>query len=100
MIYTILSPSEITIDLATRLKTYRLAQNLTQSGLADRSGVPLGTLKKFEGSGVISLLSFVRLLMALDLQDGLEELLETKDQDATLDQMLAKSKLRQRGRRA
>ena len=48
-VYTILSPSEVTEDLANRLKQRRLARNLTQAGLAARSGVPLGTLKKFEG---------------------------------------------------
>ena len=99
-IYTILSPAEITKDLADRLKQRRLFRNLTQAGLAARSGVPLGTLRKFEHSGSISLLSFVRLLVALDEQGGLERLLVSNDQDATLDQLLSKPKVRKRGRLA
>ena len=97
-IYTILSPSEVTEDLANRLKRRRLARNLTQVGLATRSGVPLGTLKKFEQSGAISLVSFVRLLVALDEQHGLERLLEANEQDATLDELVSKPKVRKRGR--
>ncbi|MCE2407070.1 MAG: hypothetical protein J4G19_06165 [Pseudomonadales bacterium] len=75
-----------------------MAQNLTQAGLAARSGVPLGTLKKFEHSGSISLVSFVRLLVALDEQHGLERLLESNDREATLDQLLSTSNVRKRGR--
>ena len=97
-IYTILSPAEISGDLASRLKQRRLARNLTQAGLAARSGVPLGTLKKFEQSGTISLVSFVRLLVALDEQAGLERLLEANEHDATLDELVSRPKLRQRGR--
>ena len=99
-IYTILPAPEISQDLANRLKQRRLARNLTQVGLAARSGVPLGTLRKFEHSGSISLVSFVRLLVALDEQAGLERLLESNEQDATLDQLLSKPKERKRGRLA
>ena len=99
-VYTILSPSEVTEDLAKRVKRRRLARNLTQAGLAARSGVPLGTLKKFENSGSISLVSFVRLLVALDEHAGLERLMELNDQNTPLDQLLSKPKMRQRGRLA
>lgn len=99
-VYTILSAPEITEDLSNRLKQRRLAHNLTQAGLAARSGVPLATLRKFEHSGSISLVSFVRLLVALNEHVGLERLLESNDQDATLDQLLSKPKVRKRGRLA
>lgn len=99
-IYTILSPQEVAEDLASRLRSRRLARNLTQVGLAVRSGVPLGTLKKFERSGSISLLSFVRLLVALDEQAGLERLLQSNDQEVTLDELVSKPRERQRGRQA
>ncbi len=99
-VYTILSAPEIAEDLSNRLKQRRLARNLTQAGLAARSGVPLGTLRKFEHSGSISLLSFVRLLVALDEQAGLERLLESNDEAATLDELLSKPKVRKRGRLA
>ena len=98
-IYTLLPAPEVAADLAKRLKARRLARNLTQAGLAARSGVPLGTLKKFERTGAISLVSFVRLLVALGEQAGLERLMETEAGDSmTLDQMLSVPKARKRGR--
>lgn len=98
-VYTLLAAPEVTADLAKRLKSRRLARNPTQAGLAARSGVPLGTLKKFERTGAISLVSFVRLVIALGEQAGLERLLESDDRDSlTLDQMLSTPKARKRGR--
>ena len=98
-VYTLLPAPEVAADLARRLKSRRLAQNLTQSGLAARSGVPMGTLKKFERTGSISLVSFVRLVVAVGEQASLERLMETDDRDAlTLDRMLATPKVRKRGR--
>ncbi|MYF69517.1 MAG: helix-turn-helix transcriptional regulator [Proteobacteria bacterium] len=98
-IYILLPAPEVAADLAKRLKSRRLARNLTQAGLAARSGVPLGTLKKFERTGAISLVSFVRLLVALGEQAGLERLMETDNRDSlTLDQILSTPKARKRGR--
>lgn len=97
-IYAILSPLEVAADLASRVKQRRLTRNLTQTGLAARSGVPLGTLKKFENSGSISLVSFVRLLIALDELSGLERLLNENDPNATLDELVSKPIERKRGR--
>ena len=98
-IYTLLPAPEVAADLAKRLQSRRLARNLTQAGLAARSGVPLGTLKKFERTGANSLVSFVRLVVALGDQAGLERLIETDDRDSlTLDQMLSIPKVRKRGR--
>lgn len=92
-----LSPEETTLAIAARLKSRRLAQQLTQQGLADRSGVALGTLKKFERSGQISLKSFVRLAIALQDEGALENLMR-KEKFATLDEVLQVDKKRQRGR--
>lgn len=46
---------------------------LTQEGLAERSGVALPTLRKFERTGVLSLESFLKLHMVLG---GLEDILK------------------------
>ena len=45
---------------------------LTQEGLSERSGVPLPTLRKFEQKGLISLESFLKILMVVG---GTEELI-------------------------
>ncbi len=51
--------------LAAHVRAGRLAENLTQEGLAVRAGVSLATLRKFEQKGLISLESFVKLLAVL-----------------------------------
>ncbi len=49
---------------------------LTQEGLAERSGVPLPTLRKFEQKGAISLESFLKLLMVVGEVEELLNILE------------------------
>ncbi len=51
----------------------RLALNLTQVGLSERSGVALSTLRKFEQSGSISIDNLLKLMMVVG---GLEKLVE------------------------
>ena len=96
-IYTVMPPADVAEDLAKRLRTRRLARNLTQEGLARRSGVALGTLKKFERSGAISLVSFIRLVVALGEEVGLERLLADEELK-TLEQVLSEPRTRKRGR--
>ena len=96
-IYIASPPADVAADLAKRLRTRRLARNLTQEGLARRSGVALGTLKKFERSGATSLVSFIRMVVALGEEAGLEQLLADQEFE-TLDQLLATPKTRKRGR--
>ena len=57
--------------LSEHLKARRLQQGFTQEGLAKRAGVSLPTLRKFEQKWLISLESFLKLLMVLG---GLEDL--------------------------
>ena len=95
-----LTPAKARRDLAQHVKARRLATGLTQQGLAYRSGVKLATLRKFEQQGVISLESFLKLLMVLG---GLERLVEAVKPEQTefpsIDEMLkeAKKKMPQRG---
>lgn len=59
--------------LVGNFRERRLQMNLTQAGLAERSGVPLPTLRKFEQKGLISLDSFLKLLSVIG---GLEEMVD------------------------
>jgi transcriptional regulator with XRE-family HTH domain len=92
-----MSSEDIAVELALRAKNRRLAQNLTLEGLARRSGVPLGTLKKFERTGQISLVSFIRLVIALKDEAALENLLPGQKFE-TLDEILQSRKMPKRGR--
>ena len=96
-IYAIHPPADVAADLGSRLRSKRLTRNLTQEGLARRSGVALGTLKKFERTGAISLVSFIRLIVALGEEAALERLLADREFE-TLDQVLTAPRTRRRGR--
>ena len=59
--------------LVENIRERRLQMDLTQEGLAERSGVPLSTLRKFEQTGMISLESFLKII---SIVGGLEEMIE------------------------
>ena len=55
------TPLEICVSLAERHKKLRKKLSLTQAEMAERSGVSLGSLKRFENTGKISLESLLKL---------------------------------------
>ncbi|WP_144282112.1 helix-turn-helix domain-containing protein [Chryseobacterium echinoideorum] len=59
--------------LVENIRERRLQMDLTQEGLAERCGVPLSTLRKFEQTGMVSLESFLKIL---SIVGGLEEMIE------------------------
>ena len=59
------TPSDTQRELAARVKARRLALNITQAELAERSGVSLGSLRRFETTGEISLRAFLELALIL-----------------------------------
>lgn len=66
------SPGDIQLELAKRAAQRRKEQRLTQQGLAQRSQVSLGSIKRFEQTGEISLSSLVRIAVVLGCVDDLE----------------------------
>ncbi|MGH8617014.1 MAG: hypothetical protein ACREUW_04935 [Burkholderiales bacterium] len=79
---TQLTDKEVALRLAQALRAWRVARTgagLTQAELARRSGVGLTPLKRFEKTGGITLNNLVALLRALDLLDGLENLVPRPD---------------------
>ncbi len=68
------TPTEITLDLAKKLQKIRKRRKITQKQLADRSNVSYATLKKFEQTGQISLISLVKITMELGMADEIKAL--------------------------
>ncbi len=60
------TPSEMMETLKTKFKQRRKALGYTQPELASRSGVSLGSLKRFERFGQISLESLLKLALVLE----------------------------------
>lgn len=65
---------EIDTDIAKRMAQLRKRRKISQKELAVRSGVSLGSLKRFEQSGEISLQSLTKLAIALEVEGELEDL--------------------------
>ena len=59
------TPTDVSLRLAERLKQIRKRKKITQKQLAARSNVSYATLRKFEKTGQISLVSFIKLAMEL-----------------------------------
>jgi len=97
----ILTTADIKTKIATDFKTARLATNLTQKGLSVRSGVSLGSLKRFERTGDISLRHLIELAFVLRVENRFMDLFIV-DAPETLDSLLAKESVskRQRGTRS
>lgn len=55
--------------LAQRLICIRKRRNLSQVALSKKSNVSYGSIKRFEASGQISLISLTKLCVALDCVD-------------------------------
>lgn len=65
---------EINQDLAKRMRAVRRRRKISQERLSEISGVSLGSVKRFELTGNISLLSLTKLSMALDLADEIKSM--------------------------
>ena len=66
--------NEINTEIANRMIQLRKRKKISQKELASRSGVSLGSLKRFEQSGEISLKSFTNLTIALGVEEELVSL--------------------------
>ena len=68
------TPEEINMALAKRLSLIRKRRNLSQQMLSEKSNVSFGSIKRFETTGQISLISLTKLCVALDCADEIRKL--------------------------
>ena len=89
--FSLTSPIDVMISVAQRAKALRLEQNITQQELADKVGIAIGTVKRFEKSGEIQFNHLLRIALVLgrledffdifapaDVPNSLYELKDTK----------------------
>ena len=96
------TPSKVQKKLAENVRLRRLQMELTQEGLATRSGVPLPTLRKFEQKGAISLESFLKLQMVLGGLENILKATELKETEfSSIDEVLesGSTSIHKRGKR-
>ena len=70
------SPGEIDKLIAERIRRIRRRRKISQKKLSEKSGVSLGSVKRFEQEGEISLISLTKIAMALEIHAELENLFE------------------------
>jgi len=68
------NPSDIMQEIRAKFRQRRKDLGYTQKELSIRSGVSLGSLKRFESSGQISLESLLRLAVILECLEDFEEI--------------------------
>jgi len=81
------TPNEIAKSFADKIKEHRKKLKISQEVLAQKSGVSLGSIKRFETKNEISLQSFIKIAIALDLDKDLEKLFTQKTY-ASIDEII------------
>lgn len=79
-------------NLKEKFKQKRLSFDLSQKGLANKSGVSLGSLKRFETTGQISLESLLKLALVLECLDDFSNIANIKEQEInSIDELFEKN---------
>lgn len=94
------TPSSVMEILKHRYKSLRLECDLTQEGLANKSEVSLGSIKRFESSGQISLESLLKLSLTLGCLEQFDNIaVHQKGKVNSIDELLnqKEKKVKKRG---
>lgn len=91
------NPVSIAEKLALRLRKRRLFLNMTQKSLSEKSSVSLGSIKRFEKSGEVSLKHLLKLALVLDALDEFHNLFPKEDYNS-IDDILKSRKQKERKR--
>ena len=68
------TPEEITMIVSNHTKKIRKRLKISRRKLSEMSGVSYGSIKRFEETGNISLLSLTKIAMALDVSEDMKKL--------------------------
>jgi len=97
--FSLVTPEQVSRTLAERLKALRLARGWKQVTLAQRAGVSLASLRRFEESGRVSLESLLDLAFALNRLDDFDTLFQAPQASSLAElEALEKRPVRKRGR--
>lgn len=69
-------PRDVRLEIAHKHKKFRKQRGYSQIDLAERSGVSLGSLKRFETKGQVSLESLLKLVFILGRLSDFESVLK------------------------
>ena len=92
------TPQEVMLDCAARVRAMRIEQNLSQIALAERVGVAVGTIKRFEKTGEIQFHHLLSIALVLGRLEEFDRLFAVSQKLQSLFN-LEEPKIRQRPRR-
>jgi len=81
------TPTDISKALAERHKALRKHLKISQVEIAERSGVSLGSLKRFEGTGQISLESLLKLAHLMNRLGDFEFIFQIKEDESNIEKL-------------
>ena len=76
------------IEIAKRFVVIRKNRKISQQWLASISGVSYASIRRFEKTGDISLSSLVKLALALQLYDDLDNLFKTRKEYKSIEDVI------------
>ncbi len=99
---SITTPQKQLLSIRDNFKERRLDIGYTQHTLSERSGVSLGSIKRFESTGAISLNSLLKLSLILECIDDFSSIALAKidsSRPVSIEALQKASRKRQRGNR-
>jgi transcriptional regulator with XRE-family HTH domain len=84
------TPYEVSKELAQRHRNLRKQLKMSQEEMAQRSGVSLGSLKRFENTGKISLESLLKLMHLLGHLGDFDNVLKAKETPNDIEKLFSK----------
>lgn len=94
----LIAPSDVMQRTAQRAKALRLEQNITQQELADKVGIAVGTVKRFEKTGEVQFNHLLRIALVLGKLEDFSNIFAVNDVPISLYNLKAE-KVRQRARK-
>ena len=83
-------------EVAKRAKAMRLAQNMSQRSMAERSGVSEASLKRFERTGEVAFASLLKVSAVLGCMNDFGALFAPREV-VSIDEIAKKRRVRGRG---
>jgi transcriptional regulator with XRE-family HTH domain len=72
-------PADVKLELAQRIKVIRKSKGYTQQDLSRRTKVSLGSIKRFEQSGEISLHHLLQIAQILEVLEDFDQLFQQQE---------------------
>lgn len=77
------------LEISQRFKIIRKNRKVSQQRLSELSGVSYASIRRFEETGDISLASLVKLALALQLYDDLDNLFKIRKEYKSIEEVIS-----------